>query len=127
MVRFGPIAARSLPRQRDEAMFEIERKTLRGGKTVYRAAVGILSLLFQSRISPPLRRHSLRDQASGQPGRLASLISGVMATPEMADGRIHPTEPVRTAFVDRPISNSSALTTDFPATAITAAAVSLQL
>jgi hypothetical protein len=81
-------------------MFEIERKTLRGGKTVYRAAVGILSLLFQSRISPPLRRHSLRDQASGQPGRLASLISGVMATPEMADGRIHPTEPIRTGVAN---------------------------
>jgi hypothetical protein len=119
-------------------MFEIERKTLRGGKTVYRAAVGILSLLFQSRISPPLRRHSLRDQASGQPGRLASLISGVMATPRWRMAAF--TQPSRSgqelrtagmgailAFVDRPISNSSALTTDFPATAITAAAVSLQL
>jgi hypothetical protein len=44
MVRYGSIAARSLPRQRDEAMFEIDRKTVRGGKTVYRAAVGILVL-----------------------------------------------------------------------------------
>jgi hypothetical protein len=44
MVRYGPIAARSLPRQWDEAMFEIDRKTVRGGKTVCRAAVGILVL-----------------------------------------------------------------------------------
>jgi hypothetical protein len=44
MVRHGPIAARSLPRQRDEAIFEIDRKTVRGGKTVYRAAVGSLVL-----------------------------------------------------------------------------------
>jgi hypothetical protein len=43
MVRYGLIAARSLPRQPDETMFEIDRKTLRGGKTVYRA-VGILVL-----------------------------------------------------------------------------------
>jgi hypothetical protein len=43
MVRHGPIAARSLPRQPDETMFEIDRKTVRGGKTVYRA-VGILVL-----------------------------------------------------------------------------------
>jgi hypothetical protein len=44
MVRYGPIAARSLLRQRDEAMFEIDRKIVRGGKTGYRAAVGILIL-----------------------------------------------------------------------------------
>jgi hypothetical protein len=33
-------------------MFEIERKTLRGGKTVYRAAVGILSLLLFTQARP---------------------------------------------------------------------------
>jgi hypothetical protein len=44
MVRYGLVAARSLPWQREEAVFEIDRRTVRGGKAAYRTAMGDLVL-----------------------------------------------------------------------------------
>jgi hypothetical protein len=78
MVRYRPIAARSLPWQRDEAI-EIDRKTVRGGKMVYRAAVGspVLDTKFLSTLGDfgyalnwPFPVRSRASEEAGAEGRL---------------------------------------------------------
>ena len=78
MVRYALIAARSLPWRRDEAI-EIARKTMWGGTTVYRAAIGIpvldtkfLSILgdFGYALNWPFRCRSQASEETGAGGRL---------------------------------------------------------